>query len=105
MAKDVKTIIQEIETHLVNGCGGGRYSDYYVGITKSIQDRVFGAHKVPEEGHCRIHRQAFNDTDARAVEKHFLDKGMKGGGGGGDNESVFVYVYKVASFTNESIEY
>lgn len=105
MAKDVKTIIQEIKTHLVNRCGGGKYSDYYVGITKSIQDRVFGAHKVPEKGYCRIHRQAFNDKDARAVEKYFLDKGMKGGGGGGDKESVFVYVYKVASFTNESIQY
>lgn len=104
MAKDVNTIIQEIESHLVNSCGGGKYSDYYVGITKSIRERLFGAHNVPEKGHCRIHRESYSDTDARKVEKYSLDKGMQGGDGGGDEESVFVYVYKVASFTNESLE-
>jgi len=104
MAKDVKTIIQEIESHLVDKCGGGNYSDYYVGITKSIQDRLFGTHKVPEKGHCRIHCEAHNDTDARAVEKYFLDKGMQGGGSGGDEESVYVYVYQVSHLTVESIE-
>ena len=103
MAKDVNTIIKEIHDHLVNGCNGGNYSDYYVGITKNIDDRLFGAHKVPTEGHCYIYREAFNDTDARTVEKYYLDKGMQGGDGGGDNESVFVYVYKVSSLTVESI--
>lgn len=103
MAKDVNTIIKEIEQYLINNCGGGNYSEYYVGITKSIQDRLFGAHQVPDK-HCWIWREAFSDTDARKVEKYFLDKGMQGGDGGGDEESVFVYVYKVASFTNESLE-
>ncbi|MBL4653916.1 MAG: hypothetical protein JKY53_13795 [Flavobacteriales bacterium] len=104
MAKDIKTIIQEIEAHLVDGCGGGNYSDYYIGITKSIQNRLFGDHKVPKKGHCRIHREASNDTDARAVEKHFFDKGMQGAGGGGDEESIFIYAYKVSSLTVESLE-
>lgn len=104
MAKDVKIIMQEIENHLVDECGGGNYSGYYVGITKSIDNRLFGTHKVPEKGHCYIYRVAFNDTDARAVEKYFLDKGMQGGGSGGDEESVYVYVYQVSYLTVESIE-
>ncbi len=95
MAKSVNTIIKEIHDHLVNGCGGGNYSDYYVGITKDIEDRLFGAHKVPKKGHCYIYREAFNDTDSRAVETHYLYKGMQGGDGGGDDESVYVYVYKI----------
>lgn len=104
MAKDLKTIIQEIERHIVDKCGDGNYSDYYVGITKSIDDRLFVAHKVPDKGHCYIYREAFNDTDARALERHFLDKGMQGGGSGGDEESVYVYVYQVSYLTVESIE-
>lgn len=104
MAQDVNTIIQEIDSHLINGCNGGNYSDYYVGITKSIEDRLFGDHKVPRKGHCFIYNTAFNDTDARAIEKYYLDKGMQGGGGGGDDESVFVYVYKISSVTVESTE-
>ena len=103
MAKDIETIRSEITQHLTNGCGGGNYFDYYIGITKSIDDRLFNDHKVPDK-YCWIYRKALTDADARAVEKHFLDQGMKGDGGGGDKESVFVYVYKVASFTNESLE-
>lgn len=101
MAKSVNTIIQEIHDHLINGCNGGKYSDYYIGITKDINDRLFGAHKVPTKGHCYIYREAFNDTDARTIEKYYLDKGMKGGDGGGDVESVYVYVYKISSDTVE----
>ncbi|MBN2595418.1 MAG: hypothetical protein JXR82_01370 [Marinifilaceae bacterium] len=103
MAKDANTIIQEIHDHLVNGCGGGNYSDYYVGITKDINERLFGAHKVPTKGHCYIYREAYNDTDARVIEKYYLNKGMRGGDGGGDRKSVFVYVYKISRFTVESI--
>lgn len=101
MAKDVNTIIQEIHDHLINGCGGGNYSDYYVGITKDVEDRLFGAHKVPKEGHCYIYRKANNDTDSRAVETYYLNKGMQGGDGGGVEESVYVYVYKIGRNTVE----
>lgn len=103
MAIDVQTIIQEINDYVIGKCGGGKYNAYYVGITKNIDNRLFGDHKVPNI-HCWIYRQAADDTDARAVEKYFLDKGMQGGGGGGDIDSVYVYVYKIASFTNESFE-
>jgi len=105
MAKDVQIIIEEITDHLINYCSGGNYSDYYVGITKNVGDRLFSDHRVPIENHCWIWREANNDTEAREVEKHFLDKGMKGGGGGGDKESVFVYVYKISRITVESVSY
>ncbi len=101
MAKNADTIIQEIYDHLVNGCNGGNYSDYYIGITKDIDERLFGAHKVPKKGHCYIYREAINDTDARTIEKYYLDKGMHGGDGGGDEESVYVYVFKISNDTVE----
>jgi hypothetical protein len=102
MAKDVKTIIQETNDYLVNKCGRGNYSDYYVGITKNIQDRLFGAHAVPEK-YCWIWHETNSEIDARSIEKYFLDKGMKGAGGGGDKESVYVYVYRISPVTNEDI--
>lgn len=103
MAKDKHIIIDEIINHLVNGCGAGKYNEYYVGITKDIEARLHGDHKVPKTGHCFIYRQAHNDTDSRAIEKHFLDKGMQGGGGGGDEKSVYVYAYKITHITFESL--
>ena len=35
---------------------------------------------------------AGSETAARNIEKHFLDKGMKGGGGGG-GKADYVYIF------------
>ncbi len=94
---DVNYIINEITDHLVKGCGGGYFSDYYVGITKDVQQRLFGEHNVPRKGYCYIFRKTYSEDVARQIERYFLDKGMKGGGGGGDGQSVFVYVYKIVN--------
>ena len=51
--------------------------------------------------HCWIYREANSHVIAREVEKHYLDKGMKGGGGGGSNTSKYVYVYRVTRNTKE----
>lgn len=98
---DINTIISEINDHLIKGCGGGYYADYYVGITKDIEQRLFTDHNVPRKGYCYIFRKSNSENDARSIEKYFLDKGMRGGDGGGDGQSVFVYVYKIVKGTTK----
>ncbi len=88
-------IIDEIHDHLIKGCGGGLYSEYYVGVTKTIEQRLFTDHNVPRKGHCYIFRKMDSDKSTREIEKHFLDKGMKGSSVGSDPDSCFVYVYKI----------
>ena len=77
------------------------YNEMYIGITNNIRRRLFDEHKVSEETGTWIWDEAVNIEQARAVEKHFLGKGMKGGDGGGDETSVYVYCYKITSSTEE----
>ncbi|WP_300463167.1 hypothetical protein [Desulfobacula sp.] len=79
---------------------GGAYSSWYCGTTENIKNRVYGDHKVPEEGHWRIYRQCTTSTAAKNVEKALLDHGCDGEPGGGDDNAVFVYAYLKALFTD-----
>lgn len=65
-----------------------KYSVWTIGITDN-PDRRKGEHGNPKDW-----KQWKADTEdiARAVEKHFLDKGMKGGGGGGESPN-YVYIF------------
>jgi len=100
MAQTAQEIVNEIEAHLAKS-SAKYFSDFYIGITNDINRRLFGEHNVPKSGHWFIYAQAINDEHSRAVEKHYLDKGMKGGDGGGDNTCVFVYCYEISSETVE----
>lgn len=100
MAQTAQEIVDDIEAHLQKS-SAKNYSDFYIGITNDIDRRLFGEHNVPKKGHWRIHKEAVSDKAARAVEKHFLDKGMQGGDGGGDDTSVYVYCYEISSVTTE----
>ena len=93
-------IIQEINNHLTTS-PKQYYSDYYIGITNDIERRLFDEHNVPRNGHWWIHRIADSETHARDAEKHFLDKGMKGGTGGGGTDCVYVYCYEISNLTIE----
>lgn len=73
---------------------GGRRSDWYVGISKDAKDRLFNGHGVKEVGDNWICGQASSSSDARDVEKFFLDLGLDGGDGGGDGTADEVYAYK-----------
>ncbi|MFH1850986.1 MAG: hypothetical protein ABIA75_01435 [Candidatus Neomarinimicrobiota bacterium] len=74
------------------------YSNWYVGITEDINDCLFNGHQLDEYD---LHDcdNAGNDVTARAVEKYFLDKGMKSAGGGEKKSSKFVYIYLQAKHT------
>ena len=93
-------IVADIIAH-INKSGSQYYSDWYVGITSDIEQRLFGDHNVPRTNHWFIWRRASSDAEARAAESTMHEKGCKGGGGGGDEDSVFVYAYKITSVTKE----
>jgi len=90
-AQDVSTILQDMNGHIQKQ--GGRPSDWYVGVTSDIEQRLFTDHKVPKKDHWYIYRRALTADDARAVEKAFLDWGCDGGTGGGEDDAMFVYAY------------
>ena len=93
-----KDIISDIEAYF--GKHGGDYAAWYVGITKNVDERLFGRHKVRSNGNAWIYRSAETDAVARPVEQHFLDLGMDGGAGGGDDDAVIVYAYKKSAGTD-----
>ena len=99
MTSTAVTVVQEIDAH-IRKCGGG-YSTWYVGIASDARDRLFNDHGVHEKGDAWIIRDAGSESEARRIEKYFLDRGCKGGGGGGDHTTHFVYAYKINSHTRE----
>lgn len=78
------------------------YQDYYIGITSDVEERLFGAHKVPKDNYWWIYCPADTEEIAREVEKYFLDLGMSGGTGGGtgDGDVRIVYCYELGPETN-----
>jgi len=100
MAKNYDTIIMEIDKH-ISLSGKRYYSDFYIGITKNIQQRLFGDHNVSKENSWWIYRTAESSDVARLVEKHYLELGMRGGTGGGDDDSCVIYCYVVTPTTVE----
>lgn len=84
---DGRELINVIETKR----GSTSYSIWTIGITDDPERR-----RKEHEGERRDvrfwkHRKADGEAIARAVEKHFLEKGMKGDTGGG-KVPTFVYV-------------
>ena len=93
-------IFRSINSYIIQN--GGKYIEWYVGISKDARYRLFVEHKVNEIYDNWIYRTAFNSEIARKVEKHFLDVlGTKGGTSGGDDSSNMVYAYKINSHTNQ----
>ena len=65
----------------------------HIGITKDPKRRLFYEHKITNERHWWIHIKAACADTARAVERHFIGRGMHGGTGGGDDETIYVYCF------------
>ena len=100
MAKTETEIIVEIEEYIENW--GGVFSNWYVGITADVEDRLFNDHSVKKEGGVWIYSRTSSSSMARRIEKYFIDrKGTQGGPGGGDENSIYVYAYKINYYTKE----
>lgn len=100
MRKTALEIISDVENHLTYS-KKQFYSDFYIGITNDIDRRLFSEHNVDKDHSWWIYRTAINKAAAQAVEKHFLNKGMKGNTGGGADDTIYVYCYEITNTTNE----
>lgn len=92
-------IIQQIAAH-VQKCGG-TYAQWYGGVASDPEARLFNDHGVDKGKDAWIYRTCASSEDARAIEEHFFQKGMKGGPGGGDWTTKSVYAYKITNTTRE----
>ena len=99
MYKPTEQIINEIREHMKQ-CGGAVW-DWNVGITAEPRNRLFGDHRVNEQGDAWIFREAANTEVAREIEAYFINVlGADGGTGGGDADARFVYAYKRSEHTD-----
>jgi len=81
---------------------GGVYSKWYIGIATDPEDRLTNGHRVEKAGHW-IYCPCDSSSNARAAERHLIDKlGTQGGQGGGDDSTKSVYAYKITPYTVES---
>lgn len=100
MSNDKNTIISDIEGYIATN--GGKYNEWYVGITNDKDRRVFGEHKVNKDTDAWITRGTNSVDIATEVEDHFTKvKDTDGRSGGGIEEnSTIVYAYKKNNNTN-----
>ena len=62
---------------------------------------ILNGHGVDNTIPCIWSTASMNDEVVRSIEKHFLDKGAKGGRGGGDSSTCYIYAYKISPSTRE----
>ena len=85
---------QQIYDAVLAHVGGDQFTNWYVGITSDIQQRLFGYHSVHRTNHRWIHGTAMNSDHARSAETALLALGFDGGDGGGDVGSLNVYAFR-----------
>ncbi len=91
-------LIQIIKDHIASR--GGSYSEWYVGIAKDPEQRLFVDHNVNENTDKWIHKETSSSTIARNVEDYFVNKlHTDGDVGGGDNTTKHVYAFRKNSHT------
>jgi len=78
----------------------GSYSEWYVGVTASPDQRLFTDHGVSRSNDSWAYVPCVNDSVARATEIRFIKMGMDGGPGGGDSAAKTVYIYRKSYRTN-----
>lgn len=81
---------------------GGRYLDWYVGVTADQRERLFVSHSVDEKNDRWIFCPCPSSGSARNVEAYFVKAGTKGGTGGGDYTATYVYAYNINTHTVET---
>ena len=85
--KEAQTIADAIESKVV-----GQYGIWRVGLTHDLAKRRLEWGKTEMCTHWTCW-QAASLTDAQAIERHFINKGMKGGTGGDLSAYKPIYVY------------
>jgi len=80
---------------------GQYYHEFYVGIASNPIDRLNNGHGVTVDMPNIYWTEPLQTQVVRAIEKHFIDKGTKGGPGGGDNDTCYIYAYKIHQNTRQ----
>ena len=93
---DYNTVIKRIESYMSKF--DGDYSDWYVGITKDLDEKLFELHKVDENGKW-IAFGADTEEVAKKIQKYFLDKKTDGNPTQLEEDARIVYAYKKNSMT------
>jgi len=93
---DYHTVIKRIETYMSKF--EGDYSDWFVGITKNLDEGLFELHKVEETG-IWISFGADTEDVAKKVEEYFLEKKTDGNPKTLEENTRIVFVYKKNSNT------
>ena len=93
---DYHTLIKRMEIYMSKF--EGDYSDWYIGITKDLDEGLFQIHKVEETGNW-ISFGADTDEVAKKVERYFLNKKTDGNPKDLEENTRIVYVYKKNSNT------
>ena len=71
----------------------GRQSEYYVGITNDVDDRL-RQHGASQK--LRVYDDLGSRIDAKDTEEYLLSHySFKGDTGGGDSDSTFLYCFKL----------
>ncbi len=95
----MQQIISEFESFM--GKNGTHYHQFYVGIASDPHDRLINGHGINQAIPHIYWKQPLHTDTVRALEKHFIDKGTKGGPGGGDNNTRYIYTYLITPQTRE----
>ena len=100
MLSSERQIVDDIEAHIASR--GGAYSEWYVGITRDPEQRLFTDHNVNRNTDKWFYKKATSSTSARNIENYFINShGTDGGTGGGDDNTDYVYAYRKNSHTRE----
>lgn len=94
-----QSIFSDITAWLARNFPNDLRSNWYVGIARNIEDRLFGDHGVHRTNDVWIYRQAIDAGHARSAEAGLIQNGYDGGSGGGDNQSTFVYAFRKTANT------
>lgn len=87
-------VYDEVTRYLSTHFGADYITNWYVGITNDIDERLFGAHQVNRQSKGWVWRRAIDSNHARAAEAMLLKRGHDGGASGGDYTTVFVYAFR-----------
>lgn len=83
---------EELKRVIEQKKGSLNYSAWTIGVTDKPEIRKDQHKSDGENVNFWNHWTAATETVARNVEKHFLDRGMKGGSGGGGTAD-YVYMF------------
>jgi hypothetical protein len=93
MARSRTEIIDDIEAYVAR-CGG-RFGEWYVGVTAAPKRSLFTKHLVREKGDPWIGRIAKDEFEARDIAEYFVGtRGTQGSLGTKAESEFYVYAYQ-----------